>query len=172
MRLDALRAALHYAELGYPVFPCRIGGKEPLTPNGLKDGTTDQQKITKWFGWKPDANIGLVTQGLVVIDIDLGGCLSSDPEQIQELADVPWQVTPSGGRHHVFRPPKGKVYRNSVSKLAPKVDTRANGGYIVVAPSQIGSDFYEWQVPLKSPTPVSYPNHPSGSSNDWTPSTV
>jgi hypothetical protein len=36
---DLLRAALHYAELGYAVFPCVPGRKEPLTKNGFLDAT-------------------------------------------------------------------------------------------------------------------------------------
>jgi len=34
--------------------------------------------------------------------------------------------------------------RNSVSRLAPGVDTRATGGYVVVAPSCVGDGHYTW----------------------------
>ena len=38
-------AALRYAELGYPVFPCAPGTKTPLTEHGHLDATTDPDQI-------------------------------------------------------------------------------------------------------------------------------
>ena len=36
-------AALRYANLGIPVFPCVPGGKQPLTPNGFHDVSRNNQ---------------------------------------------------------------------------------------------------------------------------------
>jgi hypothetical protein len=36
-----LTNALAYARRGWPVFPCRPGRKEPDTPHGFQDATTD-----------------------------------------------------------------------------------------------------------------------------------
>ena len=44
------------------------------------------------------------------------------------------QNTASGGCHYLFACPATPV-KNSVSKLAPNVDVRGEGGYIIVAPS-------------------------------------
>ena len=41
-----LQAALRYAELGYPVFPCVPRGKAPATAHGFLDATTDAGQIT------------------------------------------------------------------------------------------------------------------------------
>jgi hypothetical protein len=68
--MTMLESALRYAEQGYPVFPCAPGRKQPLTPNGLLDATTDLDQIEAWWTATPNANIGLVTNGLLVIDVD------------------------------------------------------------------------------------------------------
>ena len=77
-------AALRYAELGYPVFPCAAGGKVPLTPRGFKDATTDAAQIRAWWEKDPDANIGMPTAGLLAIDVD--------------GADNPWPADPAMAR--------------------------------------------------------------------------
>jgi putative DNA primase/helicase len=43
--------------------------------------------------------------------------------------------TGSGGFHFLFKFPTGSNLRNTTSKLAPGIDTRANEGYLVLAPS-------------------------------------
>lgn len=50
--------------------------------------------------------------------------------------------TPSGGRHCYFSRPADLDIRNSAGKLAPKVDVRANGGYVVAPGSEINGKYY------------------------------
>ncbi|MGE4157631.1 MAG: bifunctional DNA primase/polymerase [Planctomycetota bacterium] len=145
-----ISAALRYAELGYPVFPCAPGGKAPITPHGFKDATTDPVVIEAWWAKHPDANVGMPTAGLFVIDVDgADNAWPADPELAQDLARGPVSLTPRGGRHHIFRQPEGKDWKNTASKLAPKVDTRANGGYIVVPPSVVDGKAYRWAETLE-----------------------
>lgn len=141
-----LESALAYARMGYPVFPCVPGGKAPATKHGCKDATTDESRIRAWWQKQPSANIGLATAGLIVVDIDgaENPWLVDQPERRQTLAASPLSLTPSGGRHHVFRQPAGKSWGNSSGKLAPKVDTRGNGGYIVAPPSVVDGNAYRW----------------------------
>jgi hypothetical protein len=146
-----LPAYLQLAELGYPVFPCVPGGKPPLTARGCKDATTDAATLERWWADWPDANIGLATDGLLVVDIDVdeGGAanpwLSGDPDKAIDLASAPTSITPRGGRHFLFRQPDGLSLGNTAGKLAPHVDTRGNGGYIVVAPSKLSDGrIYRW----------------------------
>lgn len=142
-----LDAALRYAELGYRVFPCVPGGKTPLTTNGFHDAATDPEQIERWWTANPSANIGLATEGLLVVDVDGrdNPWLSDQPERRLDLAAAPTSMTPRGGRHHVFRQPEGQAWRSTAGKLAERVDTRANGGYIVVPPSVMADGLvYEW----------------------------
>ena len=142
---DLLDAALDYARLGYPVFPCVPGRKVPLTANGRNAATTDENQIKAWWAAVPRANIGLITDGLVVIDIDgADNPWPTDPDAGADLANAPTSVTPRGGRHHVYLQPDGKTYKSTASRLAEDVDTRAMGGYICVQPSILENGEYQW----------------------------
>lgn len=137
---DLLQAALTYADLGYKVFPAN--GKIPLTPHGLKDATDDPDQIIAWWEKWPEANIALSTEGLFVLDVD-----GEDNEwykglsrkQLEDLSHCPTQRTPRGGYHFFFVQPPGKKIR-SRNNVAPKVDIKADGGYVIVAPSK----GYQW----------------------------
>src|SRR3954451_22609691 len=43
--------------------------------------------------------------------------------------------TASGGLHLLFTPPEHVEIRNSQSRVAPGVDVRGEGGYVIVPPS-------------------------------------
>jgi hypothetical protein len=146
-----LGEALRLARLGYPVFPCRSGRKEPATRHGVLDATTDETTIRTWWSRWPDANVALATgHGLVVVDVDVGATWpsQSERESIRQLRP-PLARTPRGGWHIYFRIPAGRAWRNSVSRLAEHVDVRAEGGYVLVAPSQTEHGRYTWLRPLK-----------------------
>ena len=141
-----LAAALRYAELGYPVFPSVPGEKDPLCAHGVHDATTDTEQIEEWWSARPNANIGLSAAGLLVVDVEAKSTwLADDPEKLAELATAPLSLTANGGRQYLFRRPPGKQWRNSVKLLDAQVDTRTDGGYIVVAPSVLaGRKAYRW----------------------------
>ncbi len=140
-----LSSALGYAELGYPVFPCVPGGKRPLTKHGFKDATTDPEQIRAWWTQNPDANVAMPTAGMLVVDIDgADNPWPSDQEKVNDLASCPVSLTAGGGRHHIFRQPEGASWNNTASKIASKVDTRGNGGYIVLPPSIVDGKPYRW----------------------------
>jgi putative DNA primase/helicase len=134
-----LDAALDYAERGLPVFPCNGKNKAPLTRHGFKDATTDPEQIREWWHKWPRAMIGMPTgraSGIDVLDLDV-----KPNEYIDGRDFVPnWQKlsplivrTPSGGVH-VWFASDGEV-RNSTDAIAPGVDTRGVGGYVIVPPS-------------------------------------
>ncbi len=85
---ELLRAALRYAELGYPVFPCAPGTKKPLTQHGFQDASADADQIEAWWAQHPAANIGIPTAGLIVIDIDGEGnpWMADAPDRMLDLA--------------------------------------------------------------------------------------
>ncbi len=144
-----IRAAVHLADLGLPVFSCKPD-KSPNTPHGFRDATTDRESLVGMFA-QPDLRIGMPTgkaSGLTVVDIDPknGGDKSVGRLNIPNTRTA---ETPSGGLHFYF---KDAGIRNSASLLAPGVDIRGEGGYVIVPPSE----GYKW---LNDAESVDYPPH-------------
>lgn len=138
--------AMRLAQLGFKVFPCREGHKTPMTANGFHDATSDMLIVRQWWKRWPFANIAIATEGLFVVDVDgASNEWPTDPDMKFDVATAAVSVTPSGGRHYVFRQPVGGSFRCSTGVIAPKVDTRADGGYIIVAPSAVNGNRYEWR---------------------------
>lgn len=154
--------ALYYASLGWNVFPihsvhdgicschdgalCSNKGKHPLTSSGFNSATTDTDLIRQWWNTWNYANIGVATgakSGFIVIDIDLGG----EDSITEPLPQTVCQTTGSGGSHHLFKYPNDGFKYKSSSNLLKKVDSRADGGYIVIAPSKHKSGGeYSWDI--------------------------
>jgi hypothetical protein len=166
MSINCLPAALDLASRGYRVFPCVPGAKNPLTPHGFKDGSSDPATIVAWWEANPRANVAIATDGLVVIDVDVDAekgrpdnpWLAEHPDRLAELEAAPHASTPRGGRHYIFRQ-DGDQVRCSVDQLAPHVDVRADGGYLLVAPSRTECGEYVFLNPLP-PTVADLPTVP------------
>lgn len=128
---------LRYLRLGWPVIPLR--GKIPIVPNGSKDATLNPDQAKAWWAKWPDANIGVATgHRFFALDVDIkrGGEESFEHlfHQHGPWPDTIQQITGTGGKHLLFRLPDFPV-RNSTDFIAPGIDIRGVGGYIVVAPS-------------------------------------
>ncbi len=137
---DILAGALALASRGLPVFPC-LASKAPATVRGFKDASTDPAVIRSMFGRPCAAAIGIPTgsaSGLIAVDIDKHGerdGMAWLADNQDALPDTLTHGTPSGGLHLLFRAPEGVTIGNSAGRLAPGVDVRGDGGYILVPPS-------------------------------------
>ncbi len=153
---ELLTTALRYADLGYRVFPCSPRTKHPITEHGFKDASADSAQIERWWAQHPTANIGIATEGLLVVDVDGDKNLwPGNPDCAADLAGAgAIAITPRGGRHYLFRRIATAAWRCSESRLAPKVDTRTDGGYIVAAPSVTGDGAYQWAPGLELDEPL------------------
>jgi putative DNA primase/helicase len=126
-------------------------GKHPRTRNGLLDATTDSETIRQWFARWPEANIGIACgpSGLVVLDIDPrhGGdeSLRNLEDQYGHLPSTIEAITGGGGRHIFFANPPGlQVHCQTMSR---GIDIKADGGYVVAAPSLHASgQRYTWEL--------------------------
>lgn len=138
---DLASAAVRLADLDYAVFPCKPGDKVPATAHGVCDATSDVAEVAVTWGVTPNANIGLSAKGLLIVDVDVPSpgevnpWLQDQPERLDDLSRAPTAVTPRGGRHYYYRRTPGKHWGCTVGKLAPMVDTRTDGGYVVAPPS-------------------------------------
>jgi len=147
-----LNDALSLARRGWYIFPVEPGGKKPLCK--WRDASAQAEGIARLEftrhahgGEFPNVGLDCGKSGLVVIDLDRHGD-SPDGLAAWEALKAEHGIddtgalvaeTPSGGRHLIFADPTGGAIRNSASKLAPGIDIRANGGYIVAAPSRNGA---------------------------------
>lgn len=147
--LAMLNEASRLAEMGYRVFPCRPGEKIPATTHGCKDATCDIEQVGTWWDDQPGANVGISTDGLLVLDVDVTDGQPNPwlaPELACEMNTVAGAVsrTPRGGWHYWFCAPDNSDLRNTAGKITPGIDTRANGGYVVGPPSVTSVGAYSW----------------------------
>jgi hypothetical protein len=146
-------AALAYAQEGLYVFPLQPHGKTPLTAHGLEDATTDPMTIETWWGRWPEANIGIRTGDLVVVDEDRLGALEEFAAEVHETIPATGVVKTGSGRHFYFNQPEGERIRNTAGRLAPGIDTRGDGGYVVAPPSvHPDGSIYEWLAQVANVT--------------------
>jgi hypothetical protein len=146
-----IRTALTLAARGLHVFPCRPRDKRPATPRGCKDASKDPDMIRHWWGLEPHYNIAIATgsvSGIFIVDAD-GVDAERELRRLEaEHGELPATVEAitARGRHLYFKMPAVPV-RNSAGKIAPGVDVRGDGGYVLAPPSVHPSGrVYRWSV--------------------------
>lgn len=168
---DKLAAALNLARYGFNIFPLRPyvdpgpnateeqieaaikEAKKPLIDNWQNLATNDESQVKALWSSCPDANIGISTTGLIVIDVDPW---KNGAKTFEELArtgqltgeDFPQTLaagTQSGGTHIFYWLPDRKTAKGGVNKLGPGIDVKAYGGYVVGAGSTFGDKTYAWK---------------------------
>lgn len=167
-----LEMALEYAQRGWQVLPlhhivngvctchkvqCLHPGKHPRIMEWVKNATSDEAQIRRWWGIWSDANIGIATghrSGLVVLDIDDKSGGSQTLKQILqargERATGTMAHTGGGGFHWYFKHPGGHWPNTQGSPTTPSpigqgLDFRGDGGYVVAPGSDhISGKSYRW----------------------------
>lgn len=176
-------AALRLAAAGVHVFPIRRGGKVPAIPSahpdgdplrgecrgtcgrqghGLWDAARDPATVAAWWSVDHLRNVGVATgqSGLFVVDLDGADGIAQWRRLVARHGADETLVasTPSGGLHLLYAARVDRPLGNSASKLAPHIDTRGHGGYIVAAPSTRPDGAYRWaavpQVDRLPPVPA------------------
>jgi hypothetical protein len=144
-------AAIAYATRGLAVFPCAPRSKVPATTHGSRDATKDVAQIASWWRENPNYNVAVATgpvSRVFVLDVDGLDAEASLRKLQQEYGALPETVesiTPRG-RHLFFKCENGAV-RNSAGAIAPGLDIRGDGGYVVLPPSMHPSGrCYAWSV--------------------------
>jgi hypothetical protein len=146
-----VKHALALARRGMYVFPCAVGGKAPACPRGCNEATLDAALIEHWWSKEPNANIGVATGAAshcFVLDVDgedAEGELTKLEGEFGELPATVESIT-ARGRHLFFEWPN-RLVRNSAGKVAPGLDIRGQGGYVLAPPSLHPSGrTYAWSV--------------------------
>jgi hypothetical protein len=154
-------AAVNAARRGWAVFPCRPGDKRPAVLDWEHRACREPDRVARyWPSRSHNVGIACGPSGLVVVDLDTipddapGQVETIAPYGAARLAELCSQSgqewpgtltvsTPRGGWHLYFRAGPGPEIRNSASKIAPKVDVRAAGGYVIGAGSVVNGRPYQ-----------------------------
>jgi hypothetical protein len=126
--------------------PVMCRGECGLPGHGVHDATTDPAAVRALFAAAPWATgygiaCGRPPHHLIGIDLDTKSSTASTDSvsalqhlALRHLFTIPETVTvltPSGGRHLWLTGPPEVVVPNSASRLAPGIDVRGTGGYLV-----------------------------------------
>ncbi len=142
---DLKTAALAYIQKHIPVFPLKPLDKTPIHNGGFHNATCDPGIVNSHWEQYPTANIGMPTgqkSGIIVIDVDTKTTNGFDSLAAweQEHGAIPATrkvSTPSGGIHLYFKYPGFEI--KSRAGIKPGIDVRADGGYVVIPPSQLAN---------------------------------
>jgi hypothetical protein len=160
--LENIIATQEYAARGWAAYPLAPGSKKPLKgSHGFHDATTDTSALIDAFTDPPDLNIGIRTgeaSGIVVIDVDAHEGAANGYASMKALAAQGFRfptgnrrkgcaiaTTPSGGLHLYYAAPVEAKIKSTSGVLAPGLDTRGEGGYIVAPPSATEKGAYKWK---------------------------
>lgn len=168
-----LECALDYAKnRGWHILP--VGrNKRPIILDWTNKATTDERQIAKWWLEMPWANIGILTgpeSGFWVVDTD-------NREEFNGLVTLSEYFgdkfvfnsdkylagkTPTGGVHLLFQWDDDFPIKTT-SNILKGVDSRGQGGQIVVAPSSRNIDgewlqyrWNNWDLPISPMLPWTY----------------
>lgn len=140
-----LEAALNLASLGIPCFPCRPD-KGALV-KWKQEATAQIEKIESWWRTFPNAIPAFPAgekSGISVIDLDVKNGKNGVAEYARlgfDLEDAGVLVQTASGGYHLYFEHMGGV-RNSQDKIAPGIDVRGEGGYVIAPGAIVEDDVY------------------------------
>lgn len=138
---DTRKAALAWAARGFAVFPLSPATNRPVVEDWPNVATKDPERIAELWGDNA-YNIGCHCDGMIVVDVDV----KKGKPGIASMVDLDLPLdtltvkTPSGGLHLYYRGPN---VPNRVGTLAPGLDVRSKGGYVVAPGSSRNGVPYE-----------------------------
>jgi len=176
MKNNFLKSALEYWDRGISIFPLNPGDKTPLWEelplynNGIEtkhswipfqtERMTRERAIEIWTR-HPDANIAGIMgkiSGVICVDQDLTKDENrmpilnelGEPKERGDITGFPPTLsatTWSGGNHMIYKYVEG--VQTDHSKFRKLIDIQSDGSYIVLAPSIVNGQPYEWNMDWK-----------------------
>lgn len=134
---------------GLRIIPVNRQSKKPSQKGWQNSAIATIEELRLYVWTHPDTNFGIITgNSIVVVDIDGEKGRKSLAKLEKKYGKLPPTITvstPGGGRHLYFRYDKGDI-GNSASKLAPNIDIRGQGGFVVCAGSvHPNGNLYRWE---------------------------
>lgn len=145
--MDTYGAAKLYQSMGWHVIPIQNNSKKPAVKwREYETRPPTDAELETWFKGT-DHNIAVLTgpSDLLVIDVDEGATAIIWPSTL-------CAESPSGGNHYFYS--GGGHLKTGQGDLGKHVDTRAKGGYVLVAPSEIEGIPYKFTSDLEQITPL------------------
>jgi hypothetical protein len=155
-------AALRYASMGWRVLPlhtptpagcscghadCSNPGKHPRLQHGVHEATSDSALIERMWRRRPNANVGIATGEILVVDVDGTAGRDALARLEDEHEPLPSTLTArTGGGLHFYLRVDGEPPGNSSGRLPGAIHVRGVGGYAVAPPSLHASGVrYQWE---------------------------
>jgi putative DNA primase/helicase len=154
--VSTAEAAAWYAKTKqWAVFPITDNGKEPYPgSHSHLDASNDPAHVIAAFNARGESNVAIATgerSGVLVLDVDDDGAehvglstLAQLEKLYGALPETLMAATPRGGTHYYFRYPESGRWGNTAGRVGRDIDTRGEGGYAVLAPSEINGTAYRW----------------------------
>lgn len=155
--MSKLDFALDIAARGLPVFLLKPNSDDPFIPNWRAVATTDPEDIRECWKLCPEANIGISTKGLLIIDIDE----DCGPESIAKLKSIfaehsaqYWQTLGCAsictreqkgkGAFMIYALPPGATVETVIDLLAPQISVFGSNDFVVGPGSTIDDVRHEF----------------------------
>lgn len=154
---NAYATAVEYVNAGLFVFPVTVtrdaAGKKTVRPHGeWRKGSSDRlTDVERW--WGPD---GTHRSAGILIDCGKSRLVVVDPDGQEGVANwvalnppLPLWIarTPGGGEHWYYREhPDHPIGNDQSGKVAPHVDVRGLGGFVIAPPTHDGTGSWEWMA--------------------------
>lgn len=132
----------------FRLFPAVPLSKFPLIKNFSQEATRDLAKLERWNKRWPNANVAISTDPFLVIDVDNKGEKKGSDELFRlelegkAFPDTLEQRTPTSGAHLFYEADEDSPFGNGVNKIAPGIDYRGKGGYVLGAGSVLENGVY------------------------------
>lgn len=135
--------AIFYQKMGLSIIP--VEGKIPLIKWAkYQNEKATEEQIKEWWKQWPNASIGCVTGSVtsrLVLDIDgnpgelLADRVTGNTQSVRTRRGIQY--------HYTF--PSGFTDKTTITGILPQVDTRGEGGIVILPPSKCSDGtYYEW----------------------------
>ena len=157
MTINNLQSALELWDNGFNIIPIKSDPITPTPKNPAEDfrnyktpfGKWQQYQnkretrevVKKWYEDRPYLNLGIITNGLLVVDADT----DEGVQWCKDNLSVGIYSITAKGAHFFFKQPKNQKVNCEIKNTKCGIDIKADGGLVVAPPSVHGSGkFYRW----------------------------